>query len=103
MNTINKKEIHQLSIKDMVPVEMGNPGDTDYEGVQTLEVQRIHKTESGWQFMGKKTKANGDQLLCVCTTGPYEYAYYTTMAMAYGDVCGRPRSEAIEHLGFSRD
>lgn len=98
-----KKPIHDLVIGEIVMVEMGNPGDSDYEGVQPLKVERIHKTIDGWRFMGYKTKANGDGLLCLCLTGIDKAAYCTTMAVAYGNVSGRERSKAIEMLCFSAD
>ena len=102
MNII-KKAIHELDLNSTVPVMTGNPGDRDFAGIQLMTVERIHKTLSGWHFMSRMTKTNGDQLLCLCTQGPDKDAYYTTMAAAYGEVSGREREEAIEMLGFSPD
>lgn len=98
-----KKPIHELNINDVVRVELGNPGDSNYPGIQELKVERIEKGLVGWRFMGRWAKPNGDTLLCDCSFGKEAGHYYTTLALAYGSAAGRTRTDVVRALNFSPD
>lgn len=114
MNAINAsvvtkvKEVYELNIGDIVPVQLGNPGDASFQPTAMLTVTRIHRTSSGWSFLaeGVSEKHNSPRL-CMCMKSWYKEEatapYFTLNARVIGTMGGRTRAEALASLGFSPD
>lgn len=100
--------VSDLNIFDKVQVQLGNLGDTyGYHASKELEVIRIEKTQSGWNFLGEWTKDNGDVQLCQCFVNHYgaeaTAPYLSLNARTIGAMGGQTREIAIRSLRFSPD
>lgn len=108
MNKFNPTPVAELNIFDKVAVQLGNSGDMSFEPSKELEVIRIEKTQSGWNFLGEWTKDSGEVQLCQCFVNHYRddeatAPYLSLNARTIGRMGGETREIAIRSLRFSPD
>lgn len=109
MNKFNPTPVAELNIFDKVAVQLGNLGDTyGYHASKELEVIRIEKTQSGWNFLGEWTNEDGEVQLCQCFVNHYRDGeatapYLSLNARTIGRMGGETREIAIRSLRFSPD
>lgn len=100
--------VQELSIGSVVRVQLGNPEDTyGYRPSQEVKVIRIHKTRSGWSFLGEWVQEDGTVRLYQCCVNHYEgeatALYLSLNGRVVGSTGAETRAEGIASLGFSPD